>query len=101
MQDDSSEENKPRSKAKGRKRCTRIDNSDSEEEKNKKNDSDEQENSSKRSIKEKNEESEEQYDSKNNKSNKELELQKKLKFIVNEVREKGKYEYNKQEIPEN
>ena len=101
MQDNSSEENKPRSKAKGRKRCTRIDNSDSEEEKNKKNDSDEQENSSKRSIKEKNEESEEQYDSKNNKSNKELELQKKLKFIVNEVREKGKYEYNKQEIPEN
>ena len=32
---------------------------------------------------------------------KQTELQKKLKFIFNEVREKGKYEYNKQEIPEN
>ena len=101
MQDDSSEENKPRSKAKGRKRCTRIDNSDSEEDNNKKNDSEEEENSPKRKNEEKDEDSEEKDDSKKNKSTKELELQKKLKFIFNEVREKGKYEYNKQEIPEN
>ena len=33
-------------------------------------------------------------------SEKQLEIQKKLKFIFNEVREKGKYEYNKQELPE-
>ena len=31
MKDDSSEEDKPNPRARGRKRCTRIDNSDSEE----------------------------------------------------------------------
>ena len=36
----------------------------------------------------------------NNKNEKQLEIQKKLKYIFNEVRAKGKYEYNKQEIPE-
>ena len=34
------------------------------------------------------------------KTEKQLEIQKKLKHIFNEVRAKGKYEYNKQEIPE-
>ena len=34
------------------------------------------------------------------KTEKQLEIQKKLKHIFHEVREKGKYEYNKQEIPE-
>ena len=42
-------------------------------------------------------------DEKNNnilKTEKQIEIQKKLKHIFNEVRAKGKYEYNKQEIPE-
>ena len=34
------------------------------------------------------------------KTEKQIEIQKKLKHIFNEVRAKGKYEYNKQEIPE-
>ena len=38
-------------------------------------------------------------DDKNN-NEKQMEIQKKLKYIFNEVRAKGKYEYNKQEIPE-
>ena len=36
----------------------------------------------------------------NLKSEKQIEIQKKLKYIFNEVRAKGKYEYNKQELPE-
>ena len=39
-------------------------------------------------------------DNNNNRNEKQLEIQKKLKYIFNEVRAKGKYEYNKQEIPE-
>ena len=34
------------------------------------------------------------------KTEKQIEIQKKLKHIFNDVRAKGKYEYNKQEIPE-
>ena len=94
MQDDSSEEKRASKKTKGRKRGKRIDNSDSEESDNKKNSSNKKAKYSKDDV-----ESEEEK--KSPKKDKKLELQKKLKFIVNEVREKGKYEYNKQEIPEN
>ena len=104
MKDNSSEDNKSKSKAKGRKRCVRIENSDSEEIDNNKNDINENDNSSKRKINKNKKEVEEinndLNNEQNNNNNKQLELQKKLKFIVNEVREKGKYEYNKQEIPE-
>ena len=103
MKDNSSEEHKSKKKVKGRKRCTRIENSDSEEENGKINNSKDEDKSSKdikkKYIKKNNEESEERQ--KDFKNDKQIELQKKLKFIVNEVREKGKYEYNKQEIPEN
>ena len=102
MQESSSEEYKPSKRVKGRKRCTRIDNSDSEEENENNNNSSEQENSSdNKNICDKEELEEIKKDVKNKKNEKQIELQKKLKFIVNEVREKGKYEYNKQEIPEN
>ena len=106
MQDNSSEEHKPVSRAKGRKRCARIDNSESENENenNQKSNSNEKENSIKIKNRENKQESEEikkEKEIKTDKNSKQLELQKKLKFIFNEVREKGKYEYNKQEIPEN
>ena len=100
MQDNSSEEHKPKSKIRGRKRCARIDDSDSEDI-NKINDSNEQENSNKNILNNEKEWGETKNDLNNDKNEKQLELQKKLKFIFNEVREKGKYEYNKQEIPEN
>ena len=103
MKDNSSEEHKSKKKVKGRKRCARIENSDSEEENGKINNSKDEDKSSKdikkKYIKKNYEESEERQ--KDFKNDKQIELQKKLKFIVNEVREKGKYEYNKQEIPEN
>ena len=100
MEDNSSEENQPKLKTRGRKRCIRIDNSDSED-MNKNNDSNELENSDKENIENKEESDEIKNYIDNEKNEKQLELQKKLKFIFNEVREKGKYEYNKQEIPEN
>ena len=101
MQDNSSEEEKPSPRIKGRKRCTRIENSDSEGQNDKNNSSNEEENSSPRKNEITKKESEEKKNELKNKNDKQLELQKKLKFIFNEVREKGKYEYNKQEIPEN
>ena len=95
MKDNSSEEHKSKKKVKGRKRCTRIENSDSEEENGKINNSKDEDTSSKdikkKYIKKNNEESEERQ--KDFKNDKQIELQKKLKFIVNEVREKGKYVY--------
>ena len=100
MQDNSSEEHKPKSKVRGRKRCARIDDSDSEDI-NKSNDSNKQDNSNKKILNNEKESGEIKNDLNNDKNEKQLELQKKLKFIFNEVREKGKYEYNKQEIPEN
>ena len=81
MKVNSSDENKSSKKIKNRKKSSNL----SEEE-----NEDERENSNKKPEEEIN----------INKSQKQLELQKKLKFIFNEVREKGKYEYNKQEIPE-
>ena len=81
MKINSSDENKSSKKIKNRKKSSKL----SEEE-----NEDERENSNKKPEEESN----------INKSQKQLELQKKLKFIFNEVREKGKYEYNKQEIPE-
>ena len=53
-------------------------------------------------CKEKEKNSKKSLDDKNNilKTDKQIEIQKKLKHIFNEVRAKGKYEYNKQEIPE-
>ena len=104
MKDDSSEEDKPNPRARGRKRCTRIDNSDSEEKNEKLNISKEDEENSPKKNEEVSKKEPEEIKNKlkiNAKSDKQLELQKKLKFIFNEVREKGKYEYNKQEIPEN
>jgi len=96
MKNESSEEKNASNKRKGRKRGKRIDDSESEEYDNNNN-----KNSSTKKSKSQ-DEIEFQGDSKiNPKKEKQLELQKKLKFIVNEVREKGKYEYNKQEIPEN
>ena len=83
MKNESSGEKELSKKSKGRKRGARIDDSEQEEENNERN----------------NYELEE--DKITPKKDKRLELQKKLKFIVNEVREKGKYEYNKQIIPEN
>ena len=95
MNDDSSEEKRPTKKARGRKRGKRIDNSDSE-------DSDIKKNSSIKKAKYSKDELDSEEEIKiSPPKDKQLELQKKLKFIVNEVREKGKYEYNKQEIPEN
>ena len=100
MQNDSSEEKSNKKKFKGRKRGTRIDESESEEISKENN---ERTNSFKKNKYSKDEiESEEEIENNQNpKKEKQLELQKKLKYIVNEVREKGKYEYNKQEIPEN
>ena len=104
MEDNSSEEHRALNKIKGRKRKTRLDNSDSDEDNEKKNSSSKKENSNENRDSEnsdENQEIEEIKNNKNEKNDKQIELQKKLKFIVNEVREKGKYEYNKQEIPEN
>ena len=98
MEDNSSEEHKPSNRNRGRKRCARIENSDSEESNDRNKYSNEMEKSS-------GSKGENDSEVKNNKlkpeGDKQLELQKKLKFIFNEVRETGKYEYNKQEIPEN
>ena len=95
MKNDSIEEKSKSKKFKGRKRGKRIDDSESEEASNEKDNSIKKRKYSKDEI-------DSQDESKINQRNeKQLELQKKLKFIVNEVREKGKYEYNKQEIPEN
>ena len=89
-------EKKTKSKnVKGRKRGKRIDDSESEEASNERN------NSLKKRKYSKDELESEEKENNIPQKEKQLELQKKLKFIVNEVREKGKYEYNKQEIPEN
>jgi len=82
MNENSSDENNSSRKIKKRKRNIDI---------SKKNREKEIENNSNKKLEEK-----------NNilKTEKQLEIQKKLKYIFNEVREKGKYEYNKQEIPE-
>ena len=104
MEDDLSDEHNSQNKPKirGRKRCTRIDNTDSDEDNEKNNNINEIEDTSQNKNSEKNTEIEEVKNNlKNTKNEKQIELQKKLKFIFNEVREKGKYEYNKQEIPEN
>ena len=102
MQENSSEENIYKTRTKGRKRCERIEKSESEESNDKNNNSIEKENFPE---KESNKSKKNYENNKNNikspKNEKQLELQKKLKFIFNEVREKGKYEYNKQDIPEN
>ena len=95
MKNDSSEKKTNSKKIRGRKRGRRIDDSESEEASNERNNSLRKTKYSKDEI-----ESEEEENNFPQKE-KQLELQKKLKFIVNEVREKGKYEYNKQEIPEN
>ena len=104
MEDDLSDEhnsqNKP--KGRGRKRCIRIDNTDSDEDIEKNYNTNEIEDTSQYKNAEKNTEIEEVKNNlENTKKDKQIELQKKLKFIFNEVREKGKYEYNKQEIPDN
>ena len=102
MQENSSEENIYKTRTKGRKRCERIEKSESEESNDKNNNSIEKENfNEKKSNKSKKNYEDNKNDLKSPKNEKQLELQKKLKFIFNEVREKGKYEYNKQEIPEN
>jgi len=95
MKNDSIEEKSKSKKFKGRKRGKRIDDSESEE------DSNEKDNSIKKRKYSKDEIDSQDESKINQRNEKQLELQKKLKFIVNEVREKGKYEYNKQEIPEN
>ena len=100
MEDNSSEEHKPSNRNRGRKRCARIENSDSEESNDRNKYSNEMEKSSE-SKGEKNNDSEVKNNKLKPEGDKQLELQKKLKFIFNEVRETGKYEYNKQEIPEN
>ena len=95
MKNESSEDKNASKKSKRRKRGKRIDDSESE-------DSDIKKNSSIKKNKYSQDELESEGEPKKSpKKEKQLELQKKLKFIVNEVREKGKYEYNKQEIPEN
>ena len=95
MKNDSIEEKSKSKKFKGRKRGKRIDDSESEE------DSNEKDNSIKKRKYSKDEIDSQDESKINQRNEKQIELQKKLKFIVNEVREKGKYEYNKQEIPEN
>ena len=95
MKNDSIEEKTKSKRVKGRKRGKRIDDSESEEA------SHEIDNSVKKRKYSKDEVESEDESKINPRKEKQLALQKKLKFIVNEVREKGKYEYNKQEIPEN
>ena len=90
MEDNSSEEQKPSKRARGRKRCARIENSDSEESNDRNNDLNEQEKSSDSIKVEKNNDSEAKKNTLKPESDKQLELQKKLKFIFNEVRETGK-----------
>ena len=82
MQEYSSEENKSSKKNKIRKRSSR---------KERKEDEKYEEGNIKKNTEEKNN---------SPKNEKQKELQKKLKYIFKEVREKGKYEYNRQEIPE-
>ena len=82
MQDNSSEENASSKKLKKRRKNKKYLEDSSEKQ---------SENKSKKYIEEKNN---------NLKTEKQIEIQKKLKHIFNEVRAKGKYEYNKQEIPE-
>ena len=82
MQDNSSEENASSKKIKKRRKNKKYLEDSSEKQ---------SENKSKKYIEEKNN---------NLKTEKQIEIQKKLKHIFNEVRAKGKYEYNKQEIPE-
>ena len=95
MKNDSIDEKTKSKRIKGRKRGKRIDDSESEEA------SHEIDNSVKKRKYSKDEVESEDESKINPRKEKQLALQKKLKFIVNEVREKGKYEYNKQEIPEN
>ena len=82
MQDNSSEEKASSKKLKKRRKNKKYLEDSSEKQ---------SENKSKKYIEEKNN---------NLKTEKQIEIQKKLKHIFNEVRAKGKYEYNKQEIPE-
>ena len=82
MQDNSSEENASSKKIKKRRKNKKYLEDSSEKQ---------SENKSKKYIEEKNN---------NLRTEKQIEIQKKLKHIFNEVRAKGKYEYNKQEIPE-
>ena len=95
MKDDLNEDKQISKKTKGRKRGKRIEDSESEQ-------SDEMKKNSLKKRKYSNDEIESEKETeKYPQEEKQTELQKKLKFIFNEVREKGKYEYNKQEIPEN